>query len=98
MDELLSGKIFIQITNETIKDDVGCQRIGPMHQAGSDSMLTCDAWFKIAGRFFGGADVRSFVCFFGRGWLLFKKWFSRTVDGTLCTRARASERARETVD
>jgi len=39
---------------QKIADDLKCQRIGPMHQAGSDSLLTCDAWFKLADASFGG--------------------------------------------
>jgi len=33
-------------------------RVGPMHQAGSDSMLTSAVFFEMKRRFFGGADLK----------------------------------------
>ena len=36
---------------QKIGEDVGAQRIGPMHQAGSDALLTVDTFFKICQRF-----------------------------------------------
>jgi len=36
---------------QKIGEDVGAQRIGPMHQAGSDALLTVDTFFKICERF-----------------------------------------------
>mmetsp|Transcript_73527 Transcript_73527/g.148088 ORF Transcript_73527/g.148088 Transcript_73527/m.148088 type:complete len:309 (-) Transcript_73527:227-1153(-) len=36
---------------QKVADDVGCLRIGPMHQAGSDSLLTCDAYFKLVEKY-----------------------------------------------
>ena len=32
---------------QKVAEDLGCQRIGPMHQGGSDSLITCDAFFKL---------------------------------------------------
>jgi CCR4-NOT transcription complex subunit 7/8 len=37
---------------QDIADDLGLERIGTQHQAGSDSLLTCQAFFKIRHMFF----------------------------------------------
>lgn len=37
-------------------------RVGPMHQAGSDSMLTLAVYFKLVEKFFGRAYEESKFC------------------------------------
>mmetsp|Transcript_12257 Transcript_12257/g.14800 ORF Transcript_12257/g.14800 Transcript_12257/m.14800 type:complete len:299 (-) Transcript_12257:47-943(-) len=44
---------------QKIAEDLSCVRIGPMHQAGSDSLLTCDAFFKLADQFGGVSTMES---------------------------------------
>jgi CCR4-NOT transcription complex subunit 7/8 len=39
---------------QRLADDLALERAGPMHQAGSDSLLTCAAFFRLRARFFGG--------------------------------------------
>jgi len=39
---------------QKIADDLNCPRIGPMHQAGSDSLITAGTFFKLAEERFGG--------------------------------------------
>eukprot|EP00040_Diaphanoeca_grandis_P023159 m.125589 g.125589 ORF g.125589 m.125589 type:complete len:261 (+) comp29139_c0_seq2:134-916(+) len=39
---------------QEVADELGVQRIGPQHQAGSDSLLTGQAFFKMRGLFFEG--------------------------------------------
>lgn len=38
------------------------QRIGPQHQAGSDSLLTSFTFIKLANKFFAGLDGASQHC------------------------------------
>eukprot|EP00041_Stephanoeca_diplocostata_P013582 m.238598 g.238598 ORF g.238598 m.238598 type:complete len:275 (-) comp19391_c0_seq1:926-1750(-) len=40
---------------QEVADELGVQRIGPQHQAGSDSLLTGGAFFKMRALFFEGA-------------------------------------------
>jgi CCR4-NOT transcription complex subunit 7/8 len=44
---------------QKIAEDLNCVRIGPMHQAGSDSLLTCDAFFKLSDQFGGVSSMES---------------------------------------
>ena len=39
---------------QKIADDLHCQRIGPMHQAGSDSLITAATFFRLSEERFGG--------------------------------------------
>lgn len=42
---------------QKIAEDLSAQRIGPMHQAGSDALLTADTFFKLVQRFDGIESV-----------------------------------------
>lgn len=45
---------------QKIAEDLNAQRIGPMHQAGSDALLTADTFFKLVQRFdMDGGDYES---------------------------------------
>lgn len=39
---------------QEVADELGVQRFGPQHQAGSDSMLTGQTFFKMRSMFFEG--------------------------------------------
>jgi CCR4-NOT transcription complex subunit 7/8 len=39
---------------QKLAEDLDIERVGPMHQAGSDSLLTAAAFFKLRSVFFGG--------------------------------------------
>lgn len=41
---------------QKVAEDLGCLRIGPMHQAGSDSLMTCDAFFGLVEKFKGAGE------------------------------------------
>jgi hypothetical protein len=50
------------ITLSREQHDLALERVGPMHQAGSDSLLTCAAFFRLRKSFFGGRlDERRFA-------------------------------------
>eukprot|EP01024_Parvocaulis_polyphysoides_P043277 TRINITY_DN3953_c0_g1_i1.p4 TRINITY_DN3953_c0_g1~~TRINITY_DN3953_c0_g1_i1.p4 ORF type:complete len:144 (-),score=15.15 TRINITY_DN3953_c0_g1_i1:296-676(-) len=41
---------------QRLAENLGVQRIGPQHQAGSDSLLTSQTFNKLVDRFMGGMD------------------------------------------
>ena len=47
---------------QRLANDLQLERVGSMHQAGSDAMLTCAAFFKLRKTFFpGGLDERKYA-------------------------------------
>ena len=52
---------------QDVADEVGVERIGPQHQAGSDALLTSETFFKLRSIYFGGeVDTERFGhCLFG---------------------------------
>ncbi|KAJ3372861.1 CCR4-NOT transcription complex subunit 7 [Allomyces arbusculus] len=53
---------------QDVADDLGVERIGPQHQAGSDALLTAKTFFKLRRVFFEDAiDDQAIGCLFGLG-------------------------------
>jgi len=54
---------------QDVADDLQVSRIGPQHQAGSDSLLTATTFFKMRGRFFEDQidDDKYMGCLYGLG-------------------------------
>jgi len=47
---MINGMNDLHGSLQKIADDLHAQRIGPMHQAGSDALLTADTYFKLCAR------------------------------------------------
>lgn len=58
MTSLLDGHRFLGGLQK-LADDLGCQRLGAEHQAGSDSLLTMDAFFALVKAKFTSADGKT---------------------------------------